>query len=183
MLRGRGTSQKKPALEAFSLTKSRRTIDDKAFLWRIPDVVVQPGEFVAVLGEHPADIKLLMGMLSGLTEPAGGVLRIGGTAAEDLSRADRARLRAEKMGFLFREPQLLPELSVLQNVKLPQKFVRTADQQAAQRGRPRDQRISSLELPALLPLGSRSPSPVQLFEQSLRFEQDGFDHHFPPLPY
>jgi len=134
VVEGRGTSQEKPALEAFSLTKSRRTIDDKAYLWRVPDIVVQPGEFVTVLGEHPTDIKLLTGMLSGLTEPAGGVLRIGGTAAEDMSRTERARLRADRMGFLFREPQLLPDLSVLNNVKLPQKFVRASDPQAAERG-------------------------------------------------
>jgi peptide/nickel transport system permease protein len=128
-------SEETPALEAYALTKSRRTTDQEIQVWRIPDIVVQPGQFVTVLGDHAPDIKLLLGMLSGLTEPAGGVVRIGGEAAEDLSRPQRARLRAHKMGFLFREPKLLPELSVLENVILPQKYVGASNHQAAERGR------------------------------------------------
>jgi len=128
-------SEETPALEAFSLTKSRRTSDGESHIWRIPQIVVQPGQFVAVLGEHPTDVQLLLGLLSGLVEPTGGVLRIDGQATEDLPRPQRAGLRAHKVGLLFRQPKLLPELSVLDNVTLPQQYVGARRQQAQERGR------------------------------------------------
>jgi ABC-type dipeptide/oligopeptide/nickel transport system permease component/ABC-type lipoprotein export system ATPase subunit len=126
---------KRPALEAFSLTKSRRTTDEETLIWRVPDLVVQQGQFVAVLGDHSTDVQLLLGMLSGLIETSGGVLRIDGQAAEDLPRPQRARLRAHKVGFLFREPHLMPDLNVLDNITLPQQYVGAAHQQALERGR------------------------------------------------
>ena len=122
-----------PALEAFSLTKSRRRPDDESHIWRSPDIVVHPGQFVAVFGEQAGDVQLLLGMLSGLVEPTGGVLRIDGRAAEDLTRTERARLRAHKVGLVFREPKLLQELSVLDNVMLPQKYVDAPRKQSQER--------------------------------------------------
>ncbi len=124
-----------PALEAFSLTKARRTTDGESTIWRSPDIVVQPGQFVAILGHDPSDVQLLLGMLSGLVEPTGGVLRIDGQDAEDLPRPKRARLRAQKVGFLFREPKLLPDLSVLDNVILPQRYADMSRQESEERGR------------------------------------------------
>ena len=153
--------EKAPALEAFALTKSRRTTDEQIHTWRIPDIVVQSGQVVAVLGEHVADVKLLLGMLSGLVEPTGGVLRIDGEAAEDVRRSQRARLRAHKIGFLFREPQLLPELSVLENVTLPQKYVGVSNHQAAERGR------ALLDRLGLSHLLSRKPADLTLLQGQL----------------
>jgi ABC-type dipeptide/oligopeptide/nickel transport system permease component/ABC-type lipoprotein export system ATPase subunit len=124
-----------PALEAFSLTKARRTTDGESIIWRSPDIVVQPGQFVAILGHDPSNVQLLLGMLSGLVEPTGGVLRIDGQAAEDLPRPQRARLRAQKVGFLFREPKLLPDLSVLDNVILRQRYAKMPRQESEERGR------------------------------------------------
>jgi ABC-type dipeptide/oligopeptide/nickel transport system permease subunit/ABC-type lipoprotein export system ATPase subunit len=128
-------SEGTPALEAFALTQSRRTMDEQIRTWRIPDIVVRQGQFVTVLGEHPSDIKLLLGMLSGLADLTGGVLRIDGEAAEDMDRPQRARLRAHKIGFLFREPKLLPELNVLENVILPHKYIGVSNHEGADRGR------------------------------------------------
>jgi ABC-type dipeptide/oligopeptide/nickel transport system permease component/ABC-type lipoprotein export system ATPase subunit len=125
----------KPALEGFALTSSRRTASGELVLWRSPDVVVQPGQFVVVWGDQAADVQLLLGMLSGLVEPAGGVVRIDGEAMEDLPRSKRASLRAQKLGFLFRQPKLLPDLNVLDNVVLPGRYSGTSRRAAQERGR------------------------------------------------
>jgi len=124
-----------PALEAFALTKSQRTTNNETHTWRAPDIVVQSGQFVAVLGEQAADVQILLGLLSGLIEPTGGVLRIDGQAAEDLPRAELARLRARKVGLLFREPQLFPNLSILDNVTLPQKYSGVPRREVEERAR------------------------------------------------
>jgi len=150
-----------PALEAFALTKSRRTVDGELRIWRSPDIVVQPGQFVTVLGDHATDVKLLLGMLSGLVEPTGGVLRIDGTAAEDLPRPQRAQLRARKVGVLFRDPKLLPELNVLENVVLPQRYVGIARQQVGAHAR------ALLDRLGLSDLLFKTPADLTLMEEQL----------------
>jgi len=108
-----------PALEAYALTKSRQAADGGMRLWRIPDIVVQAGQTMTVQAQEPSEFALLLGMLSGLTPVDGGVLRLRGESAEDLSRLGRARLRARTVGFVYSAPKLLPDLSVLDNVALP----------------------------------------------------------------
>ena len=123
------------ALEAYALTKSRKTADGSSAIWRFPDVVVRPGQFVTLLAERAADTELVMGTLSGLTEPAGGVLRVAGQDVGDLDHTQRAQVRAREVGFLFREPKLLPELSVLQNVAFPARCAGMPPRQAEERAR------------------------------------------------
>jgi len=131
----------KPALEAFSLTKGRRAANGELHIWRCPDIVVDKGQFVAILADHETDLKLLLGMLSGLVEPTGGVLRINGEDVGDLRRPQRATLRAHQVGFLFQEPKLLPEFNLLDNVVLPQRYVAGSRRQATERGRSLLQRL------------------------------------------
>jgi peptide/nickel transport system permease protein len=125
----------KPALEAFALTKSRRAASGELYLWCSPDIVVQPGQFVVVLGDHATDVQLLLGVLSGLLEPTGGIVRIDGEAVEDLPRPKRASLRARKVGFLFRQPKLLTGLNVLDNVALARRYTGASRPAAQERGR------------------------------------------------
>jgi ABC-type dipeptide/oligopeptide/nickel transport system permease subunit/predicted ABC-type transport system involved in lysophospholipase L1 biosynthesis ATPase subunit len=132
---GTNLPQQEPALEAFALTKSGRAKDQEVRSWRAPAIVVQPGETVALQGDRHEEIELLLGMLAGLTEPSGGVLRVDGQAVEDMRPTQRAALRARKMGFLFREPRLLPDRTVLQNVILPLKYLGTAREKQVGRGR------------------------------------------------
>lgn len=108
-----------PALEAYLLTRSRHTVGGESVVWRSPDIVVQGGEFVALLSRDPSDTQLVMGMVSGLLEPTGGVVRIDGKSVEDLGRPERARWRSGRLGMLFRVPRLVPEWTVLKNVLAP----------------------------------------------------------------
>ncbi len=154
-------SEQEPALEAFALTKSGRAADQEVHSWRAPDIVVQPGETLVVLSERHEEIELLLGMLAGLTEPTGGVLRIDGQAVEDMRPSQRAALRAQKMGFLFREPKLIPDRTVLQNVTLPLHHGGTASKSQAARGR------ELLDRLGLTHLESQKPADLTELEQRL----------------
>jgi peptide/nickel transport system permease protein len=128
-------SQSTPALEAFSVNKSLSAADGEPFLWRSPDLVVQPGEFVAVVGDRHDDLRLLFGILSGLVEPTSGVLRMDGQAIEDLPRLKRAALRSQKIGLLFSESKLLPDLTVLDNVTLARRHRGLSRRETQERAR------------------------------------------------
>ncbi|MBM4429611.1 MAG: ABC transporter permease subunit, partial [Chloroflexi bacterium] len=160
-----GHEGKVPALEAFALTKTRRTTDSETppsgSTWRAPDIVVQQGQFVTVLGQRAADVQFLLGLLSGLVESTSGVLRIEGQAVEDLSRAERARLRARRVGLLFRQPQLSPNLCVLDNILLPQRYSGIPRSEAEKRAH------FLLERLGLAELASTKPADLTLMEGQL----------------
>jgi putative ABC transport system ATP-binding protein len=77
------------------------------------------GEFVALCGESGIGKSTLLNCIAGLSEPDSGTIRVAGL---DLASADddaRARLRREKLGFVFQAFHVLPHLSVAINVALP----------------------------------------------------------------
>lgn len=111
-------SADEPALEAYSITKNRPLDNGGTGLWRMPDVALRAGEFVALRGIGD-DVALALSLAAGLQQPTGGVLRIAGDDLLDLPQVQRSRWRAQHVGFLFSTPRLLPELSVVDNVAWP----------------------------------------------------------------
>ena len=80
---------------------------------------VDPGGFVAVVGPSGSGKTTLLGLLAGLDRPTTGRVRLDG---EDLGRLDEdalARLRGEKVGFVFQTFQLIPTLTARENVQVP----------------------------------------------------------------
>lgn len=80
---------------------------------------VQAGETLAIVGASGSGKSTLLGLLAGLDVPTSGRVVLDGN---DLSRLDedgRAKLRAERVGFVFQAFQLLPSLTALENVLLP----------------------------------------------------------------
>jgi putative ABC transport system ATP-binding protein len=80
---------------------------------------VEPGETVAIVGPSGSGKTTLLGLLAGLDRPTGGRVLLDGTDLGTLSEDDRARLRREKIGFVFQSFQLIPTLTARENVAVP----------------------------------------------------------------
>ncbi len=75
--------------------------------------------FVAIVGPSGSGKTTLLGLLAGLDRPSSGRVFIDGTDLATLSEDQRARLRAESIGFVFQTFQLIPTLTALENVMVP----------------------------------------------------------------
>src|SRR5579863_5355504 len=93
---------------------------------------LREGEILAVLGPSGAGKSTLLHLLGLMEEPSSGALKIQGEPVQALSPKYRARLRNEYIGFLFQFHHLLPELTVLENVMLPQRIQGVTERDAAE---------------------------------------------------
>jgi Predicted ABC-type transport system involved in lysophospholipase L1 biosynthesis, ATPase component len=80
---------------------------------------VKPGESVAIVGASGSGKSTLLGMLAGLDLPSEGEIFIAGQSLLQMDEEQRARLRSERIGFVFQSFLLIPELTALENVMLP----------------------------------------------------------------
>ena len=80
---------------------------------------VDAGETVAIVGPSGSGKTTLLGLLAGLDRPSGGSVRLDGTDLGALGEDGRARLRRERIGFVFQSFQLIPTLTARENVEVP----------------------------------------------------------------
>src|SRR5688572_15946190 len=80
---------------------------------------IEPGEFISIIGPSGSGKSTLMHILGCLDSPSKGTITLDGTMIQDASGRQLARIRNEKIGFVFQFFNLLPKLNVLQNVELP----------------------------------------------------------------
>jgi ABC-type lipoprotein export system ATPase subunit len=86
------------------------------------DLQIGRGEFVSVIGKSGSGKTTLINMLTGIDRPTKGDIFIGGIPIHDLNEGQMAVWRGRNMGVVFQFFQLLPTLSVLQNVMIPMDF-------------------------------------------------------------
>ncbi len=96
------------------------------------DIEIKAQESVAIIGASGSGKSTLLGLLAGLDVASDGEVWIDGVGLGELDEDARARLRAEKVGFVFQSFQLLPSLTALENVMLPLELhgVANAEQRA-----------------------------------------------------
>ena len=83
------------------------------------DFTVQAGSTLAIVGASGSGKSTLLGLLAGLDTPSSGTVKLDGVDIFALDEDGRARLRKEKLGFVFQSFQLLAHLNALENVMLP----------------------------------------------------------------
>jgi ABC-type lipoprotein export system ATPase subunit len=93
------------------------------------------GDFVALRGASGAGKSTLLHLLGGLDTPSSGEVELHGRNLASLARTELARLRNQRVGFIFQAYYLLPELDALENVCLPARMARKPAAPTAARGR------------------------------------------------
>jgi len=109
-----------PALRAHDLYRFFRTGEDETLALRGVSLTVERGETVAVVGPSGSGKSTLLACLAGLDEPAGGTVMVGGERVSHRPEAERARIRARRIGILLQSRNLLPHLDVRANIRLAQ---------------------------------------------------------------
>jgi putative ABC transport system ATP-binding protein len=113
---------------------------------------LRAGEFVALLGESGVGKSTLLNCIAGLETPDHGQVLINGTDLATLDDSARARVRRERLGFVFQAFHVLPHLSVAENVALPLLL-------QGRRGAATDTRVQTLlQAVGLDGLGARWPA-------------------------
>ena len=116
------------------------------------DLQVAPGEFVALLGESGVGKSTLLNCIAGLDDADSGRISLAGADVVALDADGRARLRRERLGFVFQAFHVLPHLSVADNVALPLRLLGRV-------GTAQMQRVSTvLQAVGLEGLGARLPA-------------------------
>ena len=118
-------------LKAESLTK--KVTSPEGMLTIVNDVSldIAAGESVAIVGASGAGKSTLLALLAGLDEPTSGRITLAGADLTALDEDGRARLRAERVGFVFQSFHLLPSLTAVENVMLPLELAGRRDARAA----------------------------------------------------
>jgi putative ABC transport system ATP-binding protein len=94
---------------------------------------LEPGGFLAILGPSGSGKTTLLGLLAGLDRPSAGSVYLDGQELGSLTEDQRARLRGEKIGFVFQAFQLIPTLTAQENIQVPLEL--RGDARAAPRAR------------------------------------------------
>ena len=120
MAAGAGNSSKSAGeLVATGLGKRVRLPDHELTILDDIGFRIAQGEAVAVVGASGSGKSTLLSLLAGLDVPSSGAVSLGGVELSALDEDGRARLRGERIGFVFQRFQLLPALTALENVMLP----------------------------------------------------------------
>ena len=108
-----------PAVEAQLVVKSYVQGDDVIRALRGVDLVVQPGQFLAVMGASGSGKSTLMHILGGLDRPDSGEVKLEGRLISSLDDEELALVRRRRLGFVLQFFNLLPTLNAVENAAFP----------------------------------------------------------------
>jgi putative ABC transport system ATP-binding protein len=114
-------------LNCQSLSRTYRSGGQDLTVLKDITFALEQGEFLAILGPSGSGKTTLLGLLAGLDRPTTGTVHLDGQALGAMSEDARARLRVEKIGFVFQSFQLIPTLTAQENVQVPLELRGEAD--------------------------------------------------------
>jgi putative ABC transport system ATP-binding protein len=106
-------------IETEGLRKEYRSGTKRLTVLADVDLRIESGEFVSVVGPSGSGKSTLLALLAGLDDPTAGRVLLDGVDLAGLDEDDRARLRRDRIGFVFQSFQLIASLTALENVRVP----------------------------------------------------------------
>jgi putative ABC transport system ATP-binding protein len=106
-------------IETEGLRKEYRSGTKRLTVLDDVDLRIESGEFVSVVGPSGSGKSTLLALLAGLDDPTAGRVLLDGVDLAGLGEDDRARLRRDRIGFVFQSFQLIASLTALENVRVP----------------------------------------------------------------
>ena len=156
------------------MTQALIELSDLGFNWPghprlldIPAFRLEPGETLFLKGPSGSGKTTLLGLLGGVQKPSQGSIRLLGQELTELAAGARDRFRVDHTGYIFQQFNLLPFLSVRENVELPCHFSKLRAQRAKQRHGSVDQAAATL----LAHLGLKDQSLLERRADSLSIGQ------------
>ncbi len=110
------------AVELCQLTKRFWEGDNERTVLNAVNLRLAPGEFAVLLGQSGSGKSTLLNLISGIDQPNDGAIQIGEVILTALSERDRTLFRRDRLGFIFQFFNLIPTLTVLENITLPQEL-------------------------------------------------------------
>lgn len=106
-------------LEVHQLTKQVGQGDSQISILQGVELVVEPAQTIALIGESGSGKSTLLGIIAGLDDGTSGSVHLMGEDLTQMNEEERAKLRAQHVGFVFQSFMLIPTLNALENVQLP----------------------------------------------------------------
>lgn len=119
---GNGRASGEPIIRLRQVTKVYKTAAGDFPALKEIDLDIHPGEFVGILGKSGAGKTTLINLVSGVDHPTSGEIWVNGAAIHKLNESQVSAWRGRNLGVIFQSFQLMPTLTVLQNVLLPMDF-------------------------------------------------------------
>jgi len=122
------TAKKKTAYISLQHVTKNFTLASGVFT-ALDDVNIdfRPSEFTCVVGRSGSGRSTLMNMITGIDKPSAGKIVVAGNPIQDFTENERARWRGKNLGIVFQFYQLIPVLSLLENVMLPMQILGETD--------------------------------------------------------
>src|SRR3990172_4772406 len=120
---GEGLSLSEPMIDLRQVVKTYESPSGPFTALRGVSLQVQAGEFVAVVGKSGSGKTTLLNVLAGIDRPTSGAISVDGTRVDSLSESQLAEWRGRTIGLVFQFFQLLPTLTIAENVMLSMDFV------------------------------------------------------------
>lgn len=120
-------------IEVSDITKTYGSGDTSFQALKGVSFTIEEGEFVAIMGPSGSGKSTLMHILGCLDTPTSGLYHLGGKDASKLSDNELAKIRNERIGFVFQSFNLLPRTTVLRNVMLPLVYAGVGEEERVKR--------------------------------------------------